>query len=264
VTVLIAMLVTGAAAHAAERTAPQRTPPVAVILKGEKRFADLREATGQLFSGTNALRVDAGRTALVRSPELAAAAGSFAEFMARTDEYGHEADGSDPATRAARAGYDACIVAENIAYQSLSTGFSTGELAQSLLDGWMDSPGHRVNLLAPDITELGVAIARSERSGRYYGVQLFGRPRSQSVEFTVRNNAGVPLGYDLDGEAQSLPVRTTVEHLLCRQATLAFRWPGRQPATSLKVETAKVYEVVRAGAGEFRVDTRDRARDAKP
>ncbi len=255
--VLVVLLVIGAAAHAAERTVPQRTPPVAVILKGEKRFADVREATGQLFAGTNALRVNAGRTALARSPELAAAAGSFAGFMARTDEYGHEADGSDPATRAARAGYDACIVAENIAYQSLSTGFSTGELVQSLLDGWMDSPGHRANLLAPDITELGVAIARSARSGKYYGVQLFGRPRSQTVEFTVRNNADASFEYELDGEVQSLPVRTTSRHLLCRQATLAFRWPGRQPATSLKVETAKVYEIVRGAAGEFRVNMRD-------
>ena len=258
--VLFAMLVIGTAAHAADRAAPQRTPPVAVIVKGEKRSADVREATRQLFEGTNALRSDAGRTALVRSPALAAAAASFAEFMARTDEYGHEADGSDPSTRAARAGYDACIVAENIAYQSLSTGFSTGELVQSLLDGWMDSPGHRANLLAPDLTELGVAITRSARSGKYYGVQLFGRPRSQSVEFTIRNNADVALRYELDGEAQSLPVRTTVRHLLCRQATLAFRWPGTQPATSLKAEPAKVYEVVRAGAGEFRVN----AGDARP
>ena len=252
---LLALLVSGVTAYGAERATPRRTPPVAVIIKGEKRSADVHEAMGELFRGTNSLRTRAGRGTLAGNPALAAAAGSFAEFMARTDRYGHDADGSNPSSRATGAGYDACIVAENIAYQALSTRFSTGELVQALLDGWMDSPGHRANLLAPEITELGVAIARSERSGKYYGVQLFGRPQSQSVEFTVRNNADVPLAYEFDGEAQSLPVRTTVRHLLCRPTTLVFHWPGKQSATTVEAETQRLYEVVRAGAGEFRVNS---------
>lgn len=255
--VLLALLVAGLAANGAERTAPRRTPPVAVIVKGEKRAADVREATASLFQGTNSLRTGADRPALVRNPALSTAAAAFAEFMARTDQYGHEADGGTPSSRAAGAGYDACIVAENIAYQFLSTGFGTEELVRTFLEGWMDSPGHRANLLAPDVTELGVAIARSPRSGRYYGVQLFGRPQSQRVEFMVRNSADVMLGYELDGEAQSLPVRTAVRHLLCRKAQLVFDWPGKQPDTTVEAETKRVYEVVRAGAGEFRVNIGD-------
>ena len=254
ITVMLAMLVIGVSAHGAERTAPRRTPPVAVIVNDEKRSADVGEASGQLFKGTNLLRRNAGRNALASNAALVAAAASFAEFMARTDQYGHEADGNDPSARAARAGYDACIVAENIAYQFLSTGFSTEELVKTLLDGWMDSPGHRANLLAPDVSELGVAIARSARSGKYYGVQLFGRPRSQSVEFTVRNNADVPLAYEFDGDVQSLPVRTTVRHMLCRPTKLVFHWPGKQPDVTIEAETRQVYEVVRSAAGEYRVN----------
>jgi uncharacterized protein YkwD len=254
--VVLAMLTIGTAAHGAERAVPKRTPPVAVIVNGEKRSASVREAVGQLSKGTNSLRTTAGREPLVDNPALTAAAAAFAEFMARTDQYGHEADGSNPSSRAAGKGYDACIVAENIAYQFLSTGFSTDELVKTFLDGWMDSPGHRANLLSPDVTELGVAIARSARSGKYYGVQLFGRPRSQSVEFTVRNNADVPLGYELDGEAKSLPVRTTVRHLLCRPSKLVFQWPGKQSELTIGTETRQVYEVVRTAAGEFRVNTR--------
>lgn len=254
-TLLVVLLLAGVAASPAERPVPKRTPPVAVIVNGEKHTADVREAIDQLFDGTNRLRQDAGRSPLVRDPALATAAGAFAEFMARTEQYGHEADGSNPSARATKAGYDACIVAENIAYQYLSTGFRTGELAQSLLDAWMDSPGHRANLLSPDITELGVAIARSPRSGKYYGVQLFGRPRSQSVEFTVRNSTDVALAYELDGESQALPVRGTVRHLLCRPAALVFHWPGKQPATTIESQAQRVYDVVRAGPGEFRVDT---------
>jgi uncharacterized protein YkwD len=252
--VLFALLAIGVAAPAAERVAPRRTPPVAVLVKGEKRSADVREAVEQMFLGTNSLRSAGGRATLSRDPALTAAAGAFADFMAQTDRYGHEADGSNPSARAGKAGYDACIVAENIAYQSLSTGFSTDELVQTFLDGWMDSPGHRANMLAPAVTELGVAIARSASSGKYYGVQLFGRPRSQSVEIDVRNNADVPLNYEFDGEALSLPVRTTVRHLQCRPTTLVFHWPGKQVATRLDAETQRVYEVVRDGSGKFRVN----------
>lgn len=256
--VLVALLLIGVAAAGAERAVPKRTPPVAVIVKGEKHTANVRDAIGQLFDGTNSLRKDAGRGPLATHPALTAAAGAFADFMARTDQYGHEADGSDPSARAAKAGYEACIVAENIAYQYLSTGFSTEELVQSLLDAWMDSPGHRANLLSPDVTELGVAIARSNRSGKYYGVQLFGRPRSQSIEFSVRNNTDVVLSYKFEGESQTLPVRTTVRHLVCRPATLEFHWPGRQPATTIEGQAQRVYEVVRAGTGEFRVNAGER------
>ncbi len=35
----------------------------------------------------------------------------------------------------------------------------------------------RKNMLAPEVTETGVAVARSGKTGRYYAVQMFGRPR---------------------------------------------------------------------------------------
>ncbi|MEQ1580153.1 MAG: CAP domain-containing protein [Steroidobacteraceae bacterium] len=254
VLLILAMLMIALTADSAERSTLRRTPPVGVLVEGEKRSADLREATGKLFEGTNSLRTSEGRVALAGNPALMAAARAFAEFMARTDQYGHEADGSNPTSRATREGYDACIVAENIAYQFLSTGFSTDDLARTMLDGWMDSPGHRANLLAPDVTELGVAIARSARSGKYYGVQLFGRPRAQSVEFSVRNAVDVPLSYELGGETRSLPLRTTVRHLLCRPTRLVFHWPGNQPDTTVEAESKQIYEVVRGTAGAFRVN----------
>ena len=58
-------------------------------------------------------------------------------------------------------------------------GFRPDELAQRLFDGWVQSPPHRRNLLDGDMTDVGTAVAQSRRSGRYYAVQLFGRPRSE-------------------------------------------------------------------------------------
>jgi uncharacterized protein YkwD len=53
----------------------------------------------------------------------------FADYMARTDEYGHHADGRSPMERARRQGYAPCIVSENIAYRYTSDpeGFTAEE-----------------------------------------------------------------------------------------------------------------------------------------
>ena len=45
------------------------------------------------------------------------------------------------------------------------------------VEGWERSAAHRKNMLDRDATEIGVAVAHSPRTGRYYGVQVFGRPR---------------------------------------------------------------------------------------
>lgn len=53
---------------------------------------------------------------------------------------------------------------ENIAY-----GYLTPE---SVMRGWMNSSGHRKNILSPNYTEIGVGVAKSS-SGRIYWTQMF-------------------------------------------------------------------------------------------
>jgi uncharacterized protein YkwD len=129
---------------------------------------DLPLAEKLVVNLTNEFRTREGRGTLILAPKLDETAQDFAEFMARTDKYGHAADGKQPAARAKQHGYDPCIVAENIAYQYRSAGFSTQELAHGFVQGWMDSPGHRKNMLDADVTETAVAIAQSGKSGYYY------------------------------------------------------------------------------------------------
>ena len=40
-------------------------------------------------------------------------------------------------------------------------------------------------MLDPAVTETGVGVARSERTGDYYGVQMFGRPTTEMMEFQI-------------------------------------------------------------------------------
>jgi hypothetical protein len=81
-------------------------------------------------------------------------------------------------------------------------------------------------MLDPDVTETGVAVARSEQTGYYYAVQMFGRPRSQAIEFKVQNPLGVEVEYTIDDRTYSLPPRLIRTHQRCRPAELTFRFPG--------------------------------------
>lgn len=190
----------------------------------------LGESVQRIVASTNAFRRQENLSATERNPQLAKAARYFSDFMARTDLYGHSADGSEPAERAKKFGYDYCIVAENIAYVFNSRGFGAAELAHRLFEGWQNSPEHRRNMLEPDVTDTAVAIAQSAKTGRFYAVQLFGRPKSASIQFQVENRAGVEVEYVLDGQTFALPPRVTRTHQGCTPFDLAFRGASVQPA----------------------------------
>ncbi|HEX6963848.1 MAG TPA: CAP domain-containing protein, partial [Lacipirellula sp.] len=123
------------------------------------------QAARLIVEQTNAFRQSENLEPVAVNAELEAAAQYFAQYMARTDTYGHTADGNRPAGRATRFGYEYCLVSENIAYQYSSLGFETEELATRLTTGWKESPGHRKNMLEPAVTETGVAVAQSPNTG---------------------------------------------------------------------------------------------------
>jgi uncharacterized protein YkwD len=190
---------------------------------GEKS-PDLPETSKLILEGTNRFRTQEGRGEVKREPQLEATARDFAEFLARTDKFDHEADGSQPADRAKKHDYDPCIVAENIAYEYSSTGFETGDLARRFIESWKKSPGHRKNMLDPDVTEAGMAVAQSEKSGKYYAVQVFGRPKATAFEFSIVNESDAEVEYRLGDEKLSLQPRSTRTHQQCRRADLKFLW----------------------------------------
>ena len=112
-----------------------------------RQAPDLAEAARLIVEETNRFRQEQDRPELKTSPRLEATARDFAAFMARTDKYGHDADGSHPDARVTKHGYEYCIVGENIAFEFNSEGFATEELAGKFFEGWMNSPPHRKNLL---------------------------------------------------------------------------------------------------------------------
>jgi uncharacterized protein YkwD len=231
-----------ASAQAAEtRTAGAQSP-------------DLADVMERLISRTNAFRHQEGRPPVSPNPQLTAAAQDFATFMARTGQFSHAADGQTPEVRAKAHGYDPCLIAENIAYQYHSGGFTTEALAQGFFQGWQHSPSHRENLLDPAVTETGVGVAQSEQTGAYYAVQLFGRPMSQQVEFQITNTSHAAIQYTIDDQKFSLPPQVTSTHQQCRPPEVTFQWPGTQERTTVHPNHGDRYTIVRGDAGDFRVE----------
>lgn len=96
----------------------------------------------------SAFRAEYGLPPVTADPALNAVAGEQANAMARADRMSHTLIG-EVGTRVSRAGYAWRGVAENIAA-------GQGSLA-AVMEAWETSPGHRANLLLPEVTEIGVA-----------------------------------------------------------------------------------------------------------
>ncbi len=128
-----------------------------------------REAVRELaLAVVNRLRAERGRPAVARDRRLDAAAQAHAEDMLARSYYAHRGpDGRSPQARARAAGYRRQgAIAENIA-----KGLFTPAEA---VDRWMDSSGHRQNILLRRAVAagLGVAVGPGEECVEVVWVQL--------------------------------------------------------------------------------------------
>ena len=129
------------------------------------------QVTTAIVTLTNEERVRAGLGPLRAEARLTHAAQLQAEQNARLSRLEHvlpEAMYPRPEDRLAAAGYPWQAYGENIAY-----GYPD---ASTVVTGWMNSSGHRANILGASFTEIGVGHA-FDSAGRPYYAQVFGRPR---------------------------------------------------------------------------------------
>ena len=75
-------------------------------------------------------------------------------------------------------------IPDNHAAENISAGYTS---PQSAVDGWMNSPGHRVSLLNTYSTHLGVGVCKS--GSTYYCVQLF-TAYGEKEKLTIDANGG--------------------------------------------------------------------------
>jgi uncharacterized protein YkwD len=136
------------------------TPPSA----GEETARD-----AEVLDLVNRERRAAGLSNLSRDAALAEAAQAHADDLARRGALSHTGgDGSTVADRVWRAGYRFRRLAENVAVGQ--------ESPREVVAGWMDSPGHRENILRPGLADIGVGYAEgaayADAPGRYWVIVL--------------------------------------------------------------------------------------------
>lgn len=188
---------------------------------------DLPQTEMAIIELTNTFRKEQKLTPLTHNKQLAAAARWFAEYLARTGKFAHEADGQQPSDRTKAAGYRHCMVAENLASFMDSRGFATKDLARQMVEGWKASPGHRRNLVQPNVTEIGVAVVKAPAPApKYISVQVMGRPDSHSFRFTIENAAQSEIGYSFGGKSHTIGPRYRITHTTCQPGPIAFEYAG--------------------------------------
>ena len=127
----------------------------------------LDEFEAEVLRLTNAFRVANGREPLRTDDRLNDAADDWSTEMALGDFFRHSSVGRELDER----NYDWVSWGENIA-----AGYSTPE---SVVNGWINSPGHRANMLSDNFQEIGIGYFHLENdNGRvnynHYWTQVFG------------------------------------------------------------------------------------------
>lgn len=116
-------------------------------------------------------RSENGLDKLKENPLLNAIAEERARDMFEKQYFAHDSPtGEGDADVAQRVGYRYKKIGENIA-----KGWYLND--KKLVDGWMQSPGHRKNILYSEYDEIGVAVVKGRFEGDevIIGVQIFGR-----------------------------------------------------------------------------------------
>ncbi len=118
----------------------------------------------QVLNIVNSERGRAGLSPLRLHSQLTAAAQAHSNDMARHHFMSHTgSDGSSPFDRMKRHGYNFRRAGENVAAGQTSP--------QDVMRAWMNSSGHRANILNPNYYDIGIGYARGNK---LYWTQTFG------------------------------------------------------------------------------------------
>ncbi|MFF6781092.1 CAP domain-containing protein [Streptomyces sp. NPDC012510] len=148
-----------------KQAAPASTPKATEADRAPRTSTSNADSgpTARVLALVNAERQKAGCAPVTENAKLTKAAQNHSQDMADHQNMSHTgSDGSDMSDRLARVGYRFRSAGENVA-----AGYGTPE---SVMDGWMNSPGHRANILNCGFKEIGIGLAQP---GNYW-TQNFG------------------------------------------------------------------------------------------
>lgn len=157
-----AILTTRAADPALRRDFSTETPEEKPEEKPEEQ-PEADSPAAQVLALVNAARTEAGLEALELDEKVSAAAQVRAQELEKS--FSHDRpDGSKPFTALDQAGVAYQQAGENIAYGQAT--------ADAVMKTWMDSEGHKENILSGHFGRIGIGFYQAE-NGTPYWVQLF-------------------------------------------------------------------------------------------
>jgi len=133
-----------------------------------------------LVEQTNEERVTLGIQELSVNPILEQAARLKANDMALKSYFAHTSpEGVSPWAWLEAVGYTFTTAGENLAVNFVDS--------EDVTEAWMNSPGHRANIVHSDFTEIGIATAKGKYKGddAIFIVQFFGKPLVQQASAQV-------------------------------------------------------------------------------
>jgi uncharacterized protein YkwD len=137
----------------------------------DKKKFELSPAEKKLLDLTNRERKKQDLPPLEADPLLCKIARGHSANMAKQAKPEHNLDGKTPFDRLRDAGYDYRFAGENVAF---GLNFSVAEI----VEGLMDSPKHRDNILHKQFTHIGLG-AFKDKGGTIWYTQVFAKPKAK-------------------------------------------------------------------------------------
>ncbi|MCZ7677295.1 MAG: CAP domain-containing protein [Sandaracinaceae bacterium] len=147
-----------------------------------RRRARRRNVRRELFDLVNATRREAGLPPLREHEGLREVALAHSRDMAENDFIGHTSPRSGTAADRVRA----ASLSSGLVLENIGRGYGAAEIHRGL----MESPGHRANLVNPDVSHVGIGVVAQPEGARsaFIVTEVFIR-MSERVDLTGRRSA---------------------------------------------------------------------------
>lgn len=151
-------------AVAAVQVSSSPTPPPAAPEKPRTDPETFSEKLiTEIHARTNEIRAKNMLPPLSYDQALGSIALSHSDDMVAQDYLAHEApDGCDVTCRVERASFEAVAWGENIVWIEATVIPGAAALAADFMASWMDSGGHRKNILSEGYTQQGIGVAKAD------------------------------------------------------------------------------------------------------
>lgn len=147
-----------------QRRAPRRPAPA---VPRQPVTVSLGNMEARVQAEINEIRRSYNLKPLTGNNRLAAVARGHSQNMASRSFFGHtDPSGNSAAERVQGAGIRYQLIAENLAWVE-----NAPDPIDHIIKGWLNSPGHRANILRPEVRETGVGVFRT--GNQFFFTQLF-------------------------------------------------------------------------------------------